>query len=84
MGLAMTALFLRFASARTPSLESLNACSYGIYLIHYPFVIWLQWAMLDADVTPILKAVFVFAAALTLSWSAVAALRRITMVAKAI
>jgi peptidoglycan/LPS O-acetylase OafA/YrhL len=84
MGLAMTALFLRFASARTPSLESLNACSYGIYLIHYPFVIWLQWAMLDADVTPILKAVFVFAAALALSWSAVAALRRITMVAKAI
>jgi hypothetical protein len=45
---AMLALVLRFAGKRVPVLDTLERDAYGIYLVHYVFVVWLQYALLGA------------------------------------
>ncbi|HEX3991866.1 MAG TPA: hypothetical protein VHX39_11915, partial [Acetobacteraceae bacterium] len=55
--------------------DSLSANSYGIYLLHYPFVLWGQYALLDADIGAFPKAASVFTCALGLSWCGSATLR---------
>jgi surface polysaccharide O-acyltransferase-like enzyme len=45
---ALAALFLRFAAAPRPLLDSLSQHAYGIYFVHYVFVIWLQYILLNA------------------------------------
>ena len=74
---AFIALFRRFAIANRPVLDSLSASSYGMYLIHYPIVIWLQFALLAVSLSPIAKASIVFTGAVALSWGIVVALRRV-------
>jgi glucan biosynthesis protein C len=64
---ALLALFARF-QRRSAAWDSLSANAYGIYLLHYPFVVWGQYALLDWPIGPIPKAAGVFTAALTLSW----------------
>ena len=80
----MLALFLRFVKQRHAILESLNDNSYGIYLIHYLFVVWLQYELLDANLPAIAKASIVFVSVLALSWGTVAALRRVPAIARII
>jgi surface polysaccharide O-acyltransferase-like enzyme len=79
---AFIALFCRFTTRRRPVLDSLSASAYGIYLIHYPVVVWLQFALLAVALSPIAKGVMVFVGAVALSWGIVAALRRIPPVAR--
>jgi hypothetical protein len=69
-GMAMLAGFLRFSRMRSRALDSLSINAYGIYLVHYVFVVWLQYALLPLDHSAITKAVLVFAAALAMSWPA--------------
>jgi peptidoglycan/LPS O-acetylase OafA/YrhL len=78
---ACIALFRRFAVAHRPVLDSLSASSYGIYLIHYPVVVWLQYALLAAAPGPIAKGAIVSVGAVALSWGMVAALRRVPAIA---
>lgn len=73
----MLALVLRFAARRLPSLAGLRDNAYGIYLVHYLFIVWLQFALLDALLPAVVKGAVVFAGTLLLSWAAVAALRRV-------
>jgi peptidoglycan/LPS O-acetylase OafA/YrhL len=75
---------VRFAQFRTRLLDSLKDNAYGMYLVHYLFVVWLQFAMLATALPAIAKASVVFAGTLTLSWVATAALRRIPAVAQII
>ena len=75
--LFMLALFLRFADRRLAVLEPLKDEAYGIYLIHYVFSIWLQYALLGLAMVAVAKAMIVFAGTLLMSWASVAALRRI-------
>src|ERR1700733_13192663 len=56
--------------------DSLSANAYGIYLLHYRFVAWGQYALLDADIGAIPKAAGVFTGALGLSWCGSAVLHR--------
>jgi glucan biosynthesis protein C len=74
---AMFAIFLRFAQRLTGPWDSLAANAFGIYIIHYPVVVWAQYALLDVNLSAILKAALVFSAALTLSWGSVIFLRRL-------
>jgi len=74
--LFVIALCLRFGRRSVPLLDSLKDCAYGIYLIHYVFIIWLQYLMLAAPVPAIVKASVVFVGTLLLSWSVVAAAAR--------
>ncbi len=83
-GLFFLSLFLRFANKRRRVFDSLHNNAYGIYLIHYVFVIWLQYALLNTTFTAIEKGTIVFIGTLALSWSITAAIRRIPAVNRAI
>jgi surface polysaccharide O-acyltransferase-like enzyme len=80
----MTGLFLRFAKRRVRIFDSLSENSYGIYVVHYVFVTWLQYLLLGSALAPSVKGMVVFAGTLILSWGTVAAIRRIPAVAKVI
>lgn len=79
---AFLALFLRFARSRSQFFGSLSENSYGIYLVHYAFVSWLQYALLTTPLPAIVKAGIVFVGALGFSWETAASLRRIPAVAR--
>ena len=66
--LAFVAMALRWMQMRDRALGSLSANAYGIYLVHYLFVLWLQYALLGADLNVFGKAGLVFTTALVLSW----------------
>jgi glucans biosynthesis protein C len=71
------AVVLRFAARRLPSLAGLKDSAYGMYLVHYLFVVWLQFALLGMLLPAVIKGSIVFAGTLVASWAVVAALRRI-------
>ena len=75
------AVAVRFARARWAVLDSLKANAYGMYLIHYGVVVWLQYVLLGIAGPAIPKAAMVFAGAVLVSWSASAALRRVRPIA---
>jgi len=79
---AFIALFRRFAVTRQPVFDSLSASAYGMYLIHYPVVVWLQFALLAVALSPIAKSAIVYVSVVALSWGMVVALRRIPVVAR--
>jgi hypothetical protein len=72
----MLAVFIRFANRRLGVFDALNDNAYGIYLVHYLFSVWLQFALLGLAVVAAVKAAIVFSATLALSWGLVAALRQ--------
>lgn len=82
ISVAFIALFRRFAVAHRSFFDSLSASSYGMYLVHYPVVIWLQFALLMVAPGPIAKGAIVFVSAIVLSWGSVVALRRIPVIAR--
>ena len=77
------ALFMRFDNEGSSILDPLRDSAYGIYLLHYVPVLWLQYWLFGLafgpvdQVTAIIKAVIVFVLTLASSWAATAALRRI-------
>jgi peptidoglycan/LPS O-acetylase OafA/YrhL len=81
--MAFLALFVRFAKPRK-IFDSLRENAYGIYLIHYALVSWLQYALLKAQLSAIEKGFIVFVGTLALSWIAIAAIRRVPAVARVI
>lgn len=80
--LAALALFLRFASAPHPVFAALVPCAYGIYLVHYPIVSWLQYLHLGLALPGFAKGVIVTAGSIAISWALVALLRRVPGVAR--
>lgn len=83
-GFACLALFVRFAKKPRKMFDSLRDNAYGIYLVHYAFVAWVQYSLLPASLPGLAKGVIAFLGALALSWGFVAALRRIPAVARVI
>jgi len=81
---AMLAVCRRFINAPTQVLDSLSRNAYGIYLVHYGFVMWLQSAVLPAPLPAAIKAAVVLTFALSGSWATTAGLRRISKVARVI
>ncbi len=77
--LAFSAVFLRFASARSTVTDSLSEHAYAIYLVHYVFVVWLQYALLGAAMPAIAKGVLVLAGTLLLSWGVAAGAGRLAL-----
>ncbi|MGV7223615.1 MAG: acyltransferase family protein [Nitrospinales bacterium] len=80
----ITGLFLRFAKRRARIFDSLSENSYGIYIVHYVFVTWLQYFLLGSGLAPFVKGIVVFVGTLILSWVLVASIRHIPAVAKVI
>ena len=81
---AFLALFIRFARSRSRLLDSLTANSYAIYLVHYAFVSWLQYALLPASVPGLAKGIIVFVGALSLSWATAISTRRIPAIGRVV
>jgi peptidoglycan/LPS O-acetylase OafA/YrhL len=82
ISVAFIALFRRFAVGHRSLFDSLSASSYGMYLVHYPVVVWLQFALLMVALGPIAKGAIVFVGAVVLSWGSVVALRRVPVIAR--
>lgn len=61
-------------------MDSLSANAYLIYLIHYVFVIWSQFALLDLPAPAFVKFVLSFSCSLGLSWGLSILLRRIKII----
>jgi len=86
--LNLLALFLRFENHGRSILDSLRESSFGIFLIHYVPLLWLQYALFGITLAPtmqetaILKALIVFVLTLAISWAATSALRKIPGVAR--
>jgi peptidoglycan/LPS O-acetylase OafA/YrhL len=83
LAFALMAVFVRFAR-RNRVLDSFAANSYGMYLVHYVFITWTQYALLGVTLAPPLKALCVLVVAVSASWVIVAQLRRIPIVARTI
>jgi glucans biosynthesis protein C len=66
---------LRFGVARSRILDSLANKSFGMYLFHYVFVVWLQYVLLDVALFAVTKAMIVFSGTLLLAWATTAAMR---------
>ena len=66
-----------YAAVRHRALDSLSEHAYGIYLVHYAPVVWLQYALLGSDLPVPAKAATVFAIALAVSWAASAGSARL-------
>ena len=81
---AVLAVVLRFAARLLPSLGGLGNSAYGMYLVHYLFVVWLQFALLGLPLPAVIKGAVVFGCTLFLSWWTVAALRRLPSVGQVI
>ncbi len=79
-GLWLIACFLRFGSAiRWRLADSLSANAYSIYLLHYIFVVWAQYALLGSSLFTGAKFAIVLSAALIMSWAASVAFGRVTI-----
>jgi surface polysaccharide O-acyltransferase-like enzyme len=74
---AILAYFLRFKQSGWSILDPMQPDAYGMFLVHYPIVLWLQYWLFDFDLPAIVKAVVAFVLTVALSWAATAALRRI-------
>ncbi len=66
---------LRFGAVRSRLFDGLSKNALGIYLLHYAPLVWLQYALLDAPLFAIAKAMIVFGGTLLLAFAATAAIR---------
>jgi peptidoglycan/LPS O-acetylase OafA/YrhL len=84
MAFAVPAIFLRFADASWRLLDALQPAAYGVYLLHYIFIIWLQYAVYDYSLSAGVKFAIVFAGTLAMGWALTVMLRKIPVVARMI
>jgi len=84
MAAGLLALALRFGRRRSAVGDSLSANAYGIYLLHWPIVLWLQYAVLRLRLGAVEKGLFVLLSGFSLSWLASVLLRRVPGVARAV
>jgi peptidoglycan/LPS O-acetylase OafA/YrhL len=73
----LVAVCLRFSGVRHWMLDSLSANAYSMYLIHYVFVVWLQYTLVDTGLYTIVKYAIVLTGALVMSWASSVAFERV-------
>jgi surface polysaccharide O-acyltransferase-like enzyme len=74
---AILAYFLRFKRSGWSMLDPMQPDAYGIFLVHYPIILWLQYGMFDYDLPAIVKAPVAFVLTVVFSWAVTRALRQI-------
>ncbi|MET4274944.1 hypothetical protein ABIB68_003897 [Bradyrhizobium sp. F1.2.2] len=75
--LAILAFFLHQKSPGPNLLDRMQADAYGIFLVHYPIALWIQYALNDYGWPAIVKATIGFVLTVILSWGLTAGLRKI-------
>jgi hypothetical protein len=76
-GFAFVALFRALARRRRAWMDSLSRSAYTIYIVHYVFVLWTQYALLGAPLPAAAKFAIVITSATVLSWLTAQALLRL-------
>jgi peptidoglycan/LPS O-acetylase OafA/YrhL len=84
MAFTVPSIFLRFAQGPWSLLDALQPSAYGVYLLHYIFIIWLQYAVYDTTLHASVKFAIVFTVTLSMSWGLTLMLRKIPVVARMI
>jgi glucans biosynthesis protein C len=80
----LIAVSLRFAARQSAILGTLGDHAYPLYLLHYGFVVWLQYALLTLPLFAAIKAAIVFAGTLFCTWASASALEHIPFGARLI
>jgi surface polysaccharide O-acyltransferase-like enzyme len=84
MAFTVPAIYLRSAKAPLKLLDAMRPSAYGIFLVHYIFIIWLQYVVYDPAWSPFVKFAIVFTGTLLGSWATVIALRKIPFMGRMI
>ena len=79
---AVLALVLKFAGRPLRRLQGLKQDAYGMYLVHYVFVVWLQFALLGVALTALVKGALVFGGVVLLSHAVIALIRQVPQAAE--
>lgn len=74
---AILAFFLHSKSPGPNLLDRMQGEAYGMFLVHYPIVLWIQYVLFDHEWPAIVKAAIAFVLTVILSWGVTAALRKI-------
>ncbi len=84
MTFTVPAVFLRLARSSLRLLDAMQPSAYGIYLLHFIFLIWLQYIVYDPAFPAFVKFAIVFTGTLSMSWVLTVLLRKIPVVARTI
>jgi surface polysaccharide O-acyltransferase-like enzyme len=84
MAFTIPATSLRLARSSLSLLDAMQPSAYGIYHLHYVFIIWLQYVVYEPAFPAAIKAAIVFIGTLSGSWVLTVLLRRIPLVARMI
>jgi surface polysaccharide O-acyltransferase-like enzyme len=84
MTFTVPAVFLRFEQSSFWLLDAMQPSAYGIYLVHFIPLIWLQYAVYDPAFPAFVKFAIVFAGTLSISWTLTVLLRKIPVVERMI
>jgi surface polysaccharide O-acyltransferase-like enzyme len=84
MAFTVMAIFLRFAKSSWHLLDALQPSAYGIYLLHYIFIIWLQYTVYETAFPAFVKFAIVLSGTFSMSWALTAMLRKNPTVARMI
>jgi hypothetical protein len=74
---AILAYFLRFKRSGWSVLDPMQGDAYGMFLVHYPIALWLQYWLFDYEFPAIVKAAVGFVLTVAFSWALTRALRQI-------
>ncbi len=84
MAFAVPTFFLRWAGAPLALMDRMQPSAYGIYLLHFLPLLWLQYLVYDPAWPAAVKFAIVLTGTLAVSWLTASALRRIPIVARII
>jgi peptidoglycan/LPS O-acetylase OafA/YrhL len=74
---AILAYFLRYKRSGSSLLDPMQPDAYGMFLVHYPIILWIQYWLFDFNWPAVAKALIAFVLTVLLSWGATEALRKI-------
>ncbi|CCE02576.1 acyltransferase [Bradyrhizobium sp. STM 3809] len=84
MAFGVPTFFLRWAKAPLALMDRMQPSAYGIYLLHFLPLLWLQYLVFDPAWPAAVKFAIVLVGTLSVSWGAAALLRRIPWVARVV
>lgn len=80
----LIAASLHFGAKDSRILGTLAASAYALYLLHYVFVVWLQYALLETPLPALIKWTIVFGLTLLLTWITATTVQRVPLGARLI
>jgi len=81
---AFITIFKNYRNHTSEIWKSLSTNAYGIYLFHYLFITWLQFALFNIQIPALAKFLIVFVVSMAASWGLVSILKRLKLVSSII